>query len=48
MRGITTKQGKSQNISLTTVPVVNGNVTFDIDVYAAAVVAKIIRLHGID
>ena len=48
MRGITTKHGKSRNISLATVPVVNGNVTFDIDVFAAAVVAEIIRLHGID
>ena len=35
--------GKSRNISLTTVPVVNGNVTFDIGVFAAAVVAKIIQ-----
>ena len=41
MRGITTKHGKSRNISLATVPVVNGNVTFDIDVFAAAVVAEV-------
>ena len=30
------------------VAVANGNMTFDIDVFAAAVLAKIIRLRGID